>query len=116
MAKKTKEAEAAPEAAVETKGNTQLGQQAKERAARAQNDVFMRNFKDGKPVPPNGKIPPQAQCIINVIEAAGKEGLTRADLVKNLKGVLVTRQPEGRILSYYQKDIQSCGAVTLKTA
>ncbi len=75
-------------------------------------DRFTRVFDEhGKAVPPNEPLPPQAQVIVNAIEAAGKRGVPRSDLVASLKGVLVTKQPEGRILSYYQKLIQDCGAV-----
>lgn len=109
MAKKTKtEAATAPAAEAPKTGETP-----EQRAERVKNDRFTRNFKDGKPVPPNGKLPPQATVIINTIEAAGKGGITRGDLIKNLTGVLVTRQPVGRIVSYYQKEIQNCGAVTV---
>lgn len=59
------------------------------------------------------KLPPQATCIVQVIEKAGAKGLLRAELVNNLKGVLTTKQPEGRILSYYQKDLVDAGYVTL---
>jgi hypothetical protein len=108
MAKQTKQAQTpvapAPAANAETP---------EQKAERVKNDRFTRNMKDGKPVVPNGKIPPQAMVIINAVEAAGKAGITRGDLVKNITGVLVTKQPVGRIVSYYQKLVQECGAVTI---
>jgi hypothetical protein len=110
MAKQTKQTGAAP---AETKAPN-AAEAAAAKQERMKNDKFTRNYKDGKPVPPNGKIPPQAMVIINAIEAAGKTGLTRAELVKNITGVLLTKQPVGRIVSYYQKLISTeSGAVTI---
>jgi len=80
---------------------------------RGQTDHFTAVFKDGKPVEPTGKLAPQAKTILNGIVAAGKGGLSRAQLVKDLTGILQTRQPVGRIVSYYQKTLVSSGAVTL---
>ena len=77
------------------------------------NDLFVRNFKDGKGAEPSKKLPPQAQVIVNAIEAAGEGGIRREELVKNLTGVLQTRQPVSRIVSYYQKLIAEVGAVTV---
>lgn len=62
---------------------------------------------------PTKKLAPQAMVIINTIRAAGPTGITRSQLNTNLKGVLVTRQPESRIVTYYQKTIQESGAVRL---
>jgi hypothetical protein len=81
------------------------------RAAKAEKDVFVF-VKD-----PEKKVAPQAQNIINLVKAAGKAGLSRADLVKQMKGVVQTRQPEGRILTYYQKLLTTeTGALTLAPA
>ena len=84
-------------------------------AEKGLNDKFVRVLgADGKGVPANKpKVAPQLQCIANTIEAAGLDGITRADLVKALTGVIVTRQPVGRIVSYYQKDLQVFGLATL---
>lgn len=62
---------------------------------------------------PTEKIAPQALTIANTVVAAGKNGLTRGALIENLKGVLTTRQPEGRILSYYQKLLVDGGFITI---
>jgi len=59
------------------------------------------------------KLAPQAQTISNAVEAAKKGGVLREDLIKGLTGVLVTRQPVGRILSYYQKELQEKGFVRI---
>lgn len=61
---------------------------------------------------PTGKIAPQAQQIANLVVAAGKNGITRDDLIKKMDGVVVTRQPQGRILSYYQKALIEGGFIT----
>lgn len=82
---------------------------------RGKNDVFVRVMKDGKGVEPAKRLPPQAQVIVNAIEAAGPTGIKRADLITALTGKLVTRQPVGRIVSYYQKEIQNRGCVTVRT-
>lgn len=102
-AKQTKEAPA---------GNTTATETITEKAERNANDVFKRVFAGGKAVAPTGKVPPQAMVIINTLEAAGKDGLSRTELNKNLTGVLVTKQPVGRIVTYYQKLLVECGAVT----
>lgn len=69
-----------------------------------ENDKFVRNYgQDGKPLPVTVKIPPQAKVILDGIEQGGKKGVTRGELEKSITGVLVTRQPVGRIVSYYQK-------------
>jgi hypothetical protein len=65
------------------------------------------------PQPENIKIAPQAQQIVNLVIAAGKKGVTRKDLVASMDGVVVTRQPQGRILSYYQKLITENAMVTI---
>jgi hypothetical protein len=83
----------------------------------AQGDKFVRNLDDaGKGVAPTKKLPPQAETIVNLIETAGADGITRKDLVDKMKGTVVTRQPEGRILTYYQKLIQEMGSVKLVKA
>jgi hypothetical protein len=87
---------------------------AKARAAAAQKDIFKRILVDGKGVAPVKKLAPQAMTIINTIEAAGEAGISRTDLVAALPAAgLVTRQPVGRILAYYQKDVVAQGAVEI---
>lgn len=61
------------------------------------------------------KLAPQAQVIVNTLKAAGKAGMTRKELCDALPAAgLQTKQPVGRILSYYQKAIVECGAVTIE--
>jgi hypothetical protein len=117
-AKKTKTdgaAQAGAAAPTATKTPEQIKQ---EKEAAQAKDRFVRVFttKDGKQVAADSnskKLPPQAQTICNILEAAGEKGLTRAELIEKMKGVVQTRQPEGRILSYYQKLIQDRGMVTM---
>lgn len=69
-------------------------------------------FKANLPLPET-KMAPQALAIAKIVEAAGTEGITRSDLVRQMEGVVVTRQPQGRILSYYQKALLDSGFFTL---
>ena len=62
------------------------------------------------------KVAPQAQEIINVLEAEGP--MTRTELCANLSksGALKTRQPVERILAYYKKPLtETIGAVKITT-
>jgi hypothetical protein len=111
MAKKTKAPVAEPQVAAPA-ATTDAPAAVKTRTE--VNSTFTRVYDpSGKPVPPTSKLAPQAQCILNGVEAAGKDGITRENLVKALTGVLVTRQPVGRIISYYQKTLVASGAVTM---
>lgn len=80
--------------------------------AKRNNDkfVFVVSKIEGK------KLAPQAQGIVDLLEKAGEAGLTRAQLVDAMKGVIQTRQPEGRILSYYQKTLVEGGFVKIEEA
>jgi len=132
MAKKTKsevakpvEAPAAPTPAAEpAKAASPAGKPTNLRPkGEAATDKFHRVFgEDGKGVQPtktvDGKqvvtrLAPQAQIIANVLEVAGPDGMTRAELVAALPGAgLVTRQPVERILGYYQKPLAEAGVIT----
>lgn len=81
-----------------------------ERVRKAQGDTF-KFVKE-----PEAKLPPQAQGIVNLVKAAGKKGITRKDLVEAMEGVIETRQPLGRILTYYQKRLTEIGAVEMTKA
>lgn len=121
MAKETKTAAATPAAPVAKTSVTppaakSVAEVNKEKAEKAEKDVFKRVFKDGKAAESNGKkLPPQAQGICNILEAK-PAGMTRAELVKAMDGVVTTKQPLGRILSYYQKDIVDRGMVEIVKA
>lgn len=111
MAKKTKPAEGENTATETTTAPT---------PEKGTNDRFTRVYVDGNPAPSlkeDGsakKLAPQAQVIVDTIAEFGTEGVTRKDLVAKLEadGKLKTKQPVGRILSYYQKDIVKFGTVT----
>lgn len=65
------------------------------------------------PQPTGVKIAPQAQGIVNILLASDSKSLTREKLIEGMVGVVQTRQPEGRILSYYQKVLVDGGFVTI---
>jgi hypothetical protein len=69
-------------------------------------------FKFVKPVAEGEKLAPQARVIINVL-SEHKAGLTREDLSKALDGKLQTRQPIGRIVTYYQKTLVERGYISI---
>lgn len=86
-----------------------VGAMAAERARVAQGDrfTFVADLAKGAP---------QAKGIVNILKAAGPKGMTRTELTAAMKGVITTKQPEGRILSYYQKDLMAAGAITIVQA
>ncbi len=66
----------------------------------------------GEKVPLNT---PQVKVIANLLEAAGDTGMTRKELCDQLPAAgLVTRQPIGRIVSYYQKDLVANGIARIE--
>lgn len=71
-------------------------------------DVFKSNLPQ-----PQVKMAPQALAIAKLVEAADTKGITRKELVSQMEGVVVTRQPQGRILSYYQKALTEAGFFTI---
>jgi hypothetical protein len=104
----------APATAAPVDKAAQMAKAREAREATAKGDKFIHlgEVKEG-----TKKLPPQAQVIVNTIAAAGKDGLTREALCKNLEGgVLTTRQPVGRIVSYYQKLIVETGHVKMQSA
>ena len=107
MAEKTKKTkEAKPEASTEVQD-----QMAKARAARtssAGKDLFT-HLGD-----PEGKVAPQCQGIINIVKEKGP--ITREDLVKAMEGVITSKQPLARILSYYVPVLKSSKAVEITQA
>jgi hypothetical protein len=92
-------------------GNTEALKEAREREAGKDVFTYLGKVKEG-----SKKLAPQAQCIVNIIEAAGKKGLTRKELGQEMKGVVLTKQPVGRILSYYQKMLVDRGYVEIEKA
>lgn len=73
-------------------------------------DVFVfksDTYGDKKPAP-------QARQIVEILKA--KKTCTRDELVAAMTGVVQTRQPMGRILSYYQKKLVEGGFITVGAA
>lgn len=86
------------------------------REARASNDVFKFVKQPGEG---DKKLPKQAQGIVNILEAAseeGRDGMSRTDLCEAMTQVIETRQPIGRILTYYQKPLVEGGYVEIVKA
>lgn len=117
MSKKTKSETAALAAPT-----TEAAAPAAEAKTKAESThVFKRVLgEDGKGTPvlksdgTAGKLAPQALLIINTIEAAGPEGITRTALNDALVAAgIVTRQPVGRIVTYYQKSLVDGNLITI---
>lgn len=64
-----------------------------------------------KQVDKDGKLAPQARVIVNTMETL--KTANRDELVKALDGKLQTRQPIGRIVTYYQKTLVEAGYITI---
>jgi|DEB0MinimDraft_6_1074348.scaffolds.fasta_scaffold320709_1 hypothetical protein len=60
------------------------------------------------------KLPPQAEQIKELIKKAGGGGITREALLAQAEKVITTKQPIGRILSYYQKRLTDHGFVKVQ--
>lgn len=113
MAKKetTKAPAAAEQAAAAVPPAANAGAAAPAAAApkpAAKPDIFTFVKQVGK----DEKLAPQARVIVNTVESAGKP-LDREELVKALDGKLQTRQPIGRIVTYYQKLLVERGYITI---
>lgn len=110
-----------------TKSNEEVKKERQEQAAKARaargraankdRFRFIKQDKDdnGQPTKED-KVAPQAQVILDVIEASGKDGILREELVAALDGVLVTRQPINRIVTYYQKPLEDKGLIQVDKA
>jgi hypothetical protein len=68
---------------------------------------FLKGVGEGE------KLAPQARVIINMM-SQHPDGLSRAELVTAVTGKLNTRQPEGRILTYYQKSLVERGYIRIE--
>jgi hypothetical protein len=88
-------------------------------------DVFVRVMgADGKGAPltttnaKGEKVPlttPQVKVIANLLEASPNNRLTRKQLIEKLPAAgLVTKQPVGRIVSYYQKPMIDNSIITVE--
>lgn len=65
---------------------------------------------------PRKKLAPQAMVVVNGIASLPNGAGTREALEKAITGILVTKQPVGRIVTYYQKAITDNGYATLTKA
>ena len=81
---------------------------AKARASSRDIFVYRGKIREG-----TKRLPPQAQTIVNAIEAAGIQGISRQELLEVLRGTLYTSLPENRVLAYYQKTLIDRGYIEL---
>ena len=72
------------------------------------NDLFKAELPQ-----PETKVAPHAAAIAKIVEAAGTAGISRKDLVSQMEGIVITKQPLARILSYYQKLLIENGFFTV---
>jgi hypothetical protein len=113
MAKKnvqTQSVDAPAQPVVDKAAEAEAKKAAREAKKNQDRFVFLTDKVKGK------KLAPQAQGIVGILQTAGAEGLTREQLVNAMRGVITTRQPEGRILSYYQKTLVEAGFVKIEDA
>lgn len=87
----------------------QAAREARERGAK--NDVFTYS---GQVAEGAKALAPQAQAIVNIIQSHKAKGIRREDLVKEMEGVVTTKQPLARILSYYQGALTAGGYISIK--
>lgn len=112
MAKKTdQKAPAAAEAAAATTAPAAAPAAAKPAAPKTVDTFVGKN-----PVKEGDKLAPQARVIVNVLHAQPNARATRDELCKALEGKLTTRQPIGRIVTYYQKMLTEKGHLVIETA
>lgn len=69
----------------------------------------------GAPTPAK-TLAPQALVIFNIIHEAGDRGISKTELVGNLKGILKTKQPVERVLAYYSVLLKKDGLLATTKA
>lgn len=69
----------------------------------------------GAPTPAK-TLAPQALVIFNIIHEAGDRGISKTELVDNLKGILKTKQPVERVLAYYSVLLKKDGLLATSKA
>lgn len=109
--KSTKKASAPTSAPESVKPAVTATKTAAAKVAKIDKLFFLNAVKEGD------KLAPQARVIVNVLaenDTSGT-GVTRDDLVTALVGKLNTRQPEARILTYYQKTLVEAGYIKVET-
>ena len=60
---------------------------------------------------PEGKGAPQARQILEIIKAAGNEGVARNKVVETMKAVINTKMDRSRLLSYYASRLVEAGVI-----
>jgi hypothetical protein len=65
---------------------------------------------------PAKALAPQALVIFNIIHEAGDRGISKSELVGNLKGILKTKQPVERVLAYYSVLLKKDGLLATTKA
>ncbi len=60
---------------------------------------------------PEGKGAPQARQILEIIKAAGIDGINREKVVETMKTVINTKMDRSRLLSYYASRLVEAGVV-----
>ena len=110
----TKKKAAAPKAAaktikVVTAGVTDV---VATNAPKLRNTIYKRASVDK----PAKALAPQALVIFNIIHEAGDRGISKSELVGNLKGILKTKQPVERVLAYYSVLLKKDGLLATTKA
>lgn len=104
--KTTKSAPVAPKKS-DGAANLKAAREARERATALDTFAYLGKVKEGVK-----KLAPQAQNIVNILQAKKGKAVLRGDLVKAMEGVVTSNQPLARILAYYQKQLAEEGYVT----
>ena len=71
-------------------------------------------YKVARKLTSDDKMPKQMKVLYDVLEAAGKAGLTREEWAEKLVGQIETKQPITRIIGYYQARMESAGMITIE--
>lgn len=61
---------------------------------------------------PEGKGAPQARGILEIVKAAGKDGIAREDVVKTMEKAIKTNMDRSRLLSYYTSRMVADGVIS----
>ena len=70
-------------------------------------------YKMARELTAEDKLQPQAKQMVDIIVAAGKDGIEKTALVAELTKVVKTRQPVERIVAFYQQKLGPKGSGVL---
>lgn len=70
--------------------------------------TFVKDF-------PEGKGAPQARAILEIVKAAGPDGVDRATVVKTMESAIKTNMDRSRLLSYYTSRMVADGVFTTQS-